>query len=317
MAEVVHSKLRVNWLLRVVLFAFFGVGMGVYGYVDATIVYPERGRNHSKFMERNYLAAAKQSVGGATLQASVVSVDDPRPTLRRLEEDAKTPDRLSEVQKARFAWLRSLEPIGDLRPEVTTYVNESADRDPDARLAALEADLAGKNPPNPLSRRDIQIQWAIMALFLPIGLYNIGLLLWIRSRPASWEASTKTLTLPGGIAFTPAQMADFDHSRWHKFFVEVKLAESHEQKPGETVRIDLLRRTGVEEWYLEMFKERFPDEPLPGSSKGETSSEPLDMSDDLADEVERKAPSDAATVMLGNEDREADRDRSEPAKTDG
>lgn len=265
-----HTTISRNWLAKMTLFIAAFIGLGIWGFVDATIVYPNRGERYAEFMEYKYLQALNES--GEVLRASV---DDPAETLETLgarERDIVTELATLSVENvarrrylqelARLEWLRSLAIVGQARPERTAF------GDPQARLVELEAKWSTQEQPKGLSALDIPSQWLFVAIGV-VGAVWLGLTVMRVTRTVfRYDEATRTLTLPSGTAFTPAEIVEIDKRKWDKFFVTVKLADNSSHK------LDLLRYQPLEAWVLEMEKHspnyEPPDEPAEGDSPGST-----------------------------------------------
>jgi hypothetical protein len=109
--------------------------------------------------------------------------------------------------------------------------------------------------PTELSAYDLPVQYLFMVAGLGWAAYLIFLLMRCRARARGfrWEPSSQRLTLPGGASFTPADLADVDKRKWHKFYATMVLTD------GTRHEMDLLRYEPLEAWVLEMEATRFPE----------------------------------------------------------
>lgn len=261
MAETTISR---NWIAKMALFIAAFFGLGIWGLVDATIVYPAKGRAFADYMAFKYLEASDES--GELLRASV---PDPQAALADLqarkdelveEVEALPAESMSRRRKQaellRYGWLGALEVIGHDTPKHTVF------EDPAATLEELRAEWATAAQPKPLSRLDLPTQW----LFVAIGVLGGGWMLLTVMRVTKtryrYDEDTHTLTLPDGTSFTPAEITELDKRKWDKFFVTITLADGSQHK------LDLLRYQPLEDWVLEMEKlspnYEPPDEPAAG-----------------------------------------------------
>ena len=89
----------------------------------------------------------------------------------------------------------------------------------------------------------------------------------VRSKSYKWEQGTNTLTMPGGVVISPADLdpADpIDLAKWHKFVVFLRPREGHE-KLDAPIKLDLFRYEPLEDWVRLLVKSadakfEFPDE---------------------------------------------------------
>jgi hypothetical protein len=252
------TRLNRPWLVKMVLFFALLLFFGLYGLYDAMIAYPQRGLRHASYQEWQYLDAARVA---NQLDAQSVSVPDPRAELQRLS--ALEPARFGPLDGPRLEWLRSLQRAGALRPETTTIA------DARARYTQLNTQWANTTAqPKPLAAFDIPVQWLFVVIGLGGVLWMLVLFASVARQRYSWDPQTRTLTLPGGQALTPADAEDFDKRKWDKFLVFVKVKPSHPTLGGRELKLDLYRHTPLESWVLEMERAAFPDrsEPEPAPS---------------------------------------------------
>lgn len=241
-----------GWRLKMSIITVFLVGLGVWGLVDALIVYPARGARHAEYMRLQYLVAA--NAAGELLRAGV---DNPREELARLTAErsdivrdlrqtteGSTLHHRHALRMARLEWLTSLSRIGRVSPEHTQIASPRQD------MEGLANEWATKNAPKPLASYDIPSQW----IFVAVGFGGAGWLISLMTRVSRvrfrYEPASLRLTLPDGRSITPEQIAEVDKRKWHKFFVTLRLKEG-----GPDVQLDLLRYKPLEDWVLEMEKQ--------------------------------------------------------------
>ncbi len=248
MAETTISR---NWLAKMLLFIAAFVGLGIWGLVDALVVYPARGAAYAEYAEFKYLDSLEST--GEILRASV---DDPAGELERFgesrrrdlsEELAALPADSSArarvaAQLNQYTWLSALDIIGRATPAHTTF------EQPGARLSELRAEWATKEQPKQLSGLDIPTQWLFVVIGCLGGAWMAFTVMRVLKTKYRFEESTHTLTLPSGESFAPDEIVEVDKRKWDKFFVTVKLQN------GETHKLDLLRFQPLEEWILAMEK---------------------------------------------------------------
>jgi len=260
------TSLNRKWLTKMGIFIFALLALGVWGTYDALLAYPKRGREHAEFMKLDYLQQAEKD--SMLLKASV---EDPFAELKRLRENK---DSISQFEGARLGWLESLAMVNNLqkataenKAEMAKAPGERGDtltlfKDPTETLTKLKNDLASKTKPKPLSGYDIPSQY----LFMLIGFAGaawMALFLFRASRVKyRYEPETKTLTLPNGRSIAAKDIAEVDRRLWHKYFVFLKPSDGSSE-----IKLDLLRFTPLEEWFLEMEKAH------PGYKPEETASE--------------------------------------------
>ncbi len=268
-----------KWLLKMSLIALALIAFGVWGYLDATIYYPRRGKAAAEFLELQYLQAL--SASGQTTRASI---DNPRATLDRLRQQHKDA-ALQGSDRALHDWLDQLDLVGHLEPASAStliprtdfrtdeqgspiQVTNALSRLEDLRTRWTTTSGATKSA-SPLSAFDLPSQWIIMGVGLGIGFYIVGLILVAKSRRYRWDPALQQLTLPDGATLVPADIEEFDKRKWHRLFITLKIRPQHPQKGGRAIEIDLMRYDAVEPWVLEMEKTAFPEsvaEPAPAET---------------------------------------------------
>jgi len=252
------TTLNRRWLVKMYVFLTALVVIGAWGALDAFVVYPKRGLEFAEFMLKDYLDAARSHHG--VLTAINASVEDPAADMRELSEGLgpqNTKDR------AKLAWLTALSRVYSLdaltrqnraelqrrnqagyAPQDTVTLFE----DPQGLLDRLGTALKTRQRPKPLSALDIPSQYIIMACGLAGALWMVVFLVRCAARKFHFQPDTCALTLPDGTVITPDLITDIDKRKWDKFFVTLTL------KDGRHVKLDLLRYSPLEEWFLEMEK---------------------------------------------------------------
>lgn len=233
-----QTRLNRRWLIKVGVFFIALAGLGAWGLWDALVAYPERGRNHAEWVEKEYLAAAEAE--GRLLRASV---SNPREELRRLRERG---DDLTALEEARLEWLTSLDRVGDLPASEANEDSPTVFDNARARLESLRDEWATKSPPKPLGAFDIPLQWVIVALGFGGALWTLGVIGRASRFRFGYEPEENALTLSDGRRLTPDQLNEVDKRKWDKFYVTLRL------KDGSAVKLDLLRYIPLEQWVLEM-----------------------------------------------------------------
>lgn len=285
------APLGKRWKRKMAIFLIVLIGFGGLGLYDAVEKYPARGERHASWAEWQYLEAASRAdseePGVFIRDASVPSPAEEYGRLneserkRRNAEDSQntssTRQLRATMQTTRLAWLQSLSRVGQMIPERTTI-----DR-PRQRLESLRQTWASSSSnPKPLAGYDIPSQWAILVVCWGIALVMIVHIFRVASRSYKWEASTKTLTLPGGEQITPGDLEEFDKRKWDKFIVFLKIRGGHPSLGGQEVKVDLYQRDELEGWLLEMNEEAFgPEE----DGDDEPAAETSDVAEDDADGV--------------------------------
>ncbi len=275
-ATTVRTTINRKWTIKMIVIGTVLVGFGIWGLIDAAVVYPRRGYVAASWLEFQYLELFSRSRPPLDARAGIA---DPRAELDRLERTAQDRGSLEPVDKALAEWLDQLNVVGRLDGPTATAIPRTDFRgeqvtDARARLTELTKQWTEggeqKQSPSKLSFWDIPVQWLIMVVGLAIGAYMFLLILRVRSKSYAWDASQMRLTLPTGEHLTPADLDDVDKRKWHKFFVTLKVKPSHAQLGGKGIELDLLRYEPLEAWVLEMEKVAFPDRAEP---KAETPSE--------------------------------------------
>ena len=261
--SVTRSSINSKWSLKMILIALAMFGLGIWGLIDAMIVYPNRGAEAAEFIEYQRLSDLKQS---GRLANDLASIKDPVKDLATLQQTAEDTTKLTPGERATLDWLTQLQILSKLSPENTTYPRTDFRRDNGANVAVGSADQRldeltkkfvtpeGKTAksPSPLSKHDIPTQWAITVAGFAVGLYMMWVWMKARSKAFQWEPATHKLTLPNGISITPSDIAEFDKSKWDKLFIHLHIKPEHKELGGKALELDLLRYVPVEAWVLEM-----------------------------------------------------------------
>ncbi len=250
------TTLNRKWLVKMWIFTLFLLGLGVWGAIDAWVVYPARGERHTKFMLREYLDRLSRE--GSLLRSA--SVEDPAAELERLRAQPDLP--VDSAEAARRQWLESLSRITNLarlrdqnraeRDRRATDPSRTIDTttmfsDPVGRLDRLNQELAGSNVPSPLAAYDIPLQYLFVAIGFGGAVWLVYFLARCRRIVYRYDPAEHRLTLPSGKSFTPSEIAEVDKRDWHKYYMHMTLKDGTPE-----FRLDLLRHWPLEEWVLEM-----------------------------------------------------------------
>ncbi|MEM1424166.1 MAG: hypothetical protein AAGH64_09205 [Planctomycetota bacterium] len=253
------TSLSRGWVVKSLLIIVVFIGLAIWGYVDATVLYPARGQKHVDHSRLGYLTKLEQ--GGASRLRNA-SVEDPASELARIKEQSATISEES-VDAAKFQWLLALSRIENLGRLAETNAEELARREageeprdtptlfanPREHLRELESQLAGTEQPKPLNKFDIPSQWAFVVVGLGGGIPMLLVFLVNATKTYRYVPDTKTLTLPGGTDVTPDNLDAFDKRKWDKFLVFITLrGEDNERK------VDLYRYTPLEDWLVEIYE---------------------------------------------------------------
>lgn len=258
------TKLNTRWLFKQLAMAILFTAFGVWGYIDATVIYPARGVAYAEYMRFRYLDQLKQTAAGPSW--GEVAIADPVAELARLRTGIADKDT---VNRARLEWLEALDVVGKLSPTETRIDKPQDD------FAALEKkynSTAGQAAiPKQLQFHDIPVQWLIFAVCTGIGLTMFGFAVVVARVRYGWNPEATELTLPGGATLNLSQIEDFDRRKWDKFLMFVKVKPGHPSLPPGEIKLDLLRFVPLEEWVVTMEYALFPDrkqaaeEPTPAS----------------------------------------------------
>lgn len=246
------TSLHRRWVLKMALITLAGILVGFWGLYDAKIKYPERGARHAEYMEWQYLQAERDAAG-----LSLAGEADPEAALAQLGARSPAYFTNNPADEAKLGWLRSLKTIGRLEPAHTTYGGERSS--PADRLRELTEKWNTSSAPKALAAFDLPLQWGFcIGGFLLAGAM-VALFAKVASKTYRWDPQAKALTLPGGAALAPEDIADIDKRKWHKFMVTIRVAAGHGSLGGKDIKLDLYRYTPLEEWVLELERIRFPD----------------------------------------------------------
>lgn len=259
------ATLRRGWVIKCLVMAFVGIGLGIWGTADAFWIYPDRGRLHAQFMLRDYLQVHIDE----RVPLSRAEVEDPAAELARL--DSAPPQ--TQVEAARSLWLTSLSRLyGDLsgltaenRAELDARDNDPAHEwqstrtlfaDTDATLDQLNNELAGERIPKPLAFYDIPSQYLFIIFGFGWGLFQLALFAKVAGQKFTWEPAERALTFPDGLRITPADVEELDKRKWDKFIVFVQFNDERPER-----KVDLYRHEQLEPWLLEVEKHTAGYEP--------------------------------------------------------
>ncbi len=271
-AQTVATEARTHvsqrWLLKMVIIAAVLIGFGLWGYWDASVVYPSRGAVAAEWLEFQYLDVFARERAPLDARASV---SDPGAEYARLTRDEADKGSLPTTDRALKSWLEQLALIGHLDGPAATaiprtdfrgeQIDTSRQRLETLRTRWTTSDGTARKSPNSLSKWDIPVQWLITVVGLLAGLYLVLLIVLARAKVYRWDSAEQRLTLPGGASIVPGDVEELDKRLWHKFFVSLKIRASHSQLGGRSVKLDLLRYEPLEEWVLAMEKTAFPTPP--------------------------------------------------------
>ena len=279
MAETQHAKLSPRYWIKQAIIIVVVAALGVWGFYDGFILYPQQAKRFAQWAEWEYLDFLRNPPAGTVgANLGVASIPDPQDTFERLGEPGynRSPEGIDDY---RGNWLDALAIINHLDPQYTEYPRENPDEgvvgtpfERHDQLQEIWGQTDRGNAPKRRSRFDIMAQYPIFLVGVGLALYfGYGLIRAVATRYA-WEPNTKRITLPGGIQVTPEQVAEFDKSQWHKFYVLLHLTQDHPTHAGKAIKVDLYRHQPVEDWILEMERERFPEQADTAPSEGDPST---------------------------------------------
>lgn len=263
------APLNPRWTLKLGVIALIVFAVGVWGYLDASVIYPKRGEKYADWAKWQYLDQAKKADRedfGIFLRDS--SVSNPREELKRLSEpdrvtqnqqDASNPNSSralrASMQVARKRWLEALNVVGML-DEQHTLIDS-----PQSTLDALATKWgSSQSNPKPLSAFDLIVQWMIMGVCLIVALIMVVHMIRVRAKRYAWDSESMTLTLPGGERITPDDLEEVDKRKWDKFIVFLRIKGAHSELGGQEVRVDTYQHLRVEDWILAMEAKAFPSQ---------------------------------------------------------
>lgn len=253
MTAVQTTSLNRSWLLKMGAFLVLLAGFGTWALVDGLVIFPRRGELDASYKLYQYLESARDA---GRLTRENVQVENPRQTLAELE--SKESDlrraaqgagiiggglspRVAAMEVARLEWLRSLQRVWRL-DTAPSRIND----DVSAQLSELTATWKVNQPPKPLAGMDLMFQWVFMALGYGGALWIGVVVLRAKGKVFTWDPAEHRLTLPDGLSIVPADVAEFDKRKWHKYYITLAL------KNGQSRTLDLLRYVPLEQWVLAM-----------------------------------------------------------------
>ena len=257
--DCAKAPLNPKWSFKLWIITIFVLGFGLLGLYDATIKYPARGERYADWAKWQYLEAAKTAGSEQFGVFREASVPNPAEELDRLSEPTKresdareaanqnSPSHLrASMRLARYEWLKALKTIGKLDPAHTTFES------PEEELASSKAKSSTASNPKPLKGYDIPSQWGILFVCGFIGIWMLLHIFKVMGQKFSWEASTKTLTIPGPVSINPSQLGEVDKRKWDKFIVFLKCNDAHPTHAGKELKVDTYQHALVEDWILSM-----------------------------------------------------------------
>lgn len=275
-----RAPLNPRWVFKLGVIALVVLIVGIWGFWDATSVYPNRGKRYADWAQWQYLEQAKKADSeefGVFLRDS--SVPNPAAELAALQQrhaqnqaDAVNPSSTSNLRAsmklARQNWLEALEVVGMLNSEHTTIDS------PQQRLDELTAKWQSASAiPKPLHTLDLMVQWLIMGVCLLVALLMVVHMFRVRSRRYSWDAPSMTLTIPSGANITPDDLEEVDKRKWDKFIVFLGIKPGHAQLGGQEVKVDTYQRRRVEDWILAMEAQAFPSQETGDDTRESTTDD--------------------------------------------
>ncbi|TVQ60861.1 MAG: hypothetical protein EA378_10580 [Phycisphaerales bacterium] len=315
MPDVQKTTINRPWAIKSAIIGLAFLAFGLWGLYDALVAYPKRGVGYALKAEQLYLQAAHDM--GRILRAGV---ETPDAELTELRRRAAAGEQLNAREAQLMEWLEALGTVGRLDPAFTDLPRDRGDdpvgaavradaegADPEpvpvridggvSRLQELNTYWATRTPPKKLRGYDIPSQWVILAIGGGVGLYVGFLFFKVGTTTYRWEPGAKALTLPGGATILPSDLDDVDKRKWEKFLVFLKIREGHETLGGQEIKLDLYRHAPLEDWVLEMERERFPErasEEASVEAEGETEElhRPTDGAPAASDTGSPVIPSD-------------------------
>jgi hypothetical protein len=273
MPATLWTKLNPRWLVKQLAMAALFFGFGVWGFVDAKWVYPERGVKYAEYTRFKYLETIKREAAQGTVGDP--SVKDPQAEYERLHKDRE--NLKDPIIRARHDWLEALGVVGRLTPEHTTIV--SADSDHAALEKKYTSTTGVADIPKRLESYDVPVQWVICVVGVAIGTIMAGFAMIVGRRRYGYDPASKELTLPDGATLALDQCEDFDRRKWDKFLMFVKVKAGHPTLSGQELKLDLLRYQPLESWVVEMEYALFPDRQKPQDPPADGIVAPGGMSD--------------------------------------
>jgi len=264
--DCAKAPLNSRWIFKLLVITLVVFVVGAWGLWDASSVYPKRGIRYADWAKWQYLEQAKKANledFGIFIRES--SVTNPAEELERLSvtetktrnildaDNSSSPRNLrASMMNTRYNWLEALKVVGQLDAEHTAIGSPQSELD--AQKTKWQS--AG-SVPKPLHTLDLIVQWMIMAVCWSIALYMFLHMFKVRSKKYGWEASSMTLTLPGGASITPADLEEVDKRKWDKFIVFLKIKSSHAKLGGKEISVDTYQHNLIEDWVLAMEERAF------------------------------------------------------------
>lgn len=259
------APLNPRWTFKLTIITVIVFLVGVWGFWDASSVYPKRGERYASWAQWQYLEQAKladsEDYGIFIRESSVTNpveelqrLRDPETKNRNMQDAANTSSTRTlraSMLVARLGWLEALDVIGHLDEEYT--VIES----PQRKLNELSAHWQSATKPKPLHAFDLMVQWMIMVICWVVALYMLIHMLRVRAKKYAWDASSMTLTIPGGASITPEDLEEVDKRKWDKFIVFLKIKDTHDALGGKEIAVDTYQHNFVEDWILAMEEKAF------------------------------------------------------------
>ncbi len=273
--DCAKAPLNPRWIFKLGIITTIVFLVGVWGFWDASSVYPKRGERYASWAKWQYLDQAKKADAedfGIFIRESSVTnpveelerLGNPETRNRNIQDAANTSSTRTlraSMLIARLNWLEALKVIGHLDEEYT--VIESPQRE----LNELAAHWQSATKPKPLHAFDLAVQWMIMVICWVIALYMVIHMLRVRAKKYAWDASSMKLTLPGGASITPEDIEEVDKRKWDKFIVFLRIKPSHPTLGGKEIAVDTYQHARVEDWILAMEEKAF------GSQEDEDDAE--------------------------------------------
>lgn len=264
-AGITATRTNPKWVRNMMIYVALCLGIGVWGLVDATVVYPNRGARAAEFFEFQYLDELARATGSVVNGSA--SVENPAEAFQRLKGKSTGGGQMTPVETNQYHWLEQLAAIGQMNPANTKFprtdfrrvdgklveVASAGERLGTLRERWTKVDEKGNPPPySPLSWYDLPSQWLFVVFGLGLAPYLLFTMLRVRARVYRFEHATCTLTLPTGESVAPADVKEFDKTKWDKVFITLHIRDDHPRLAGRSLELDLLRFVPLEDWVLRM-----------------------------------------------------------------
>lgn len=317
MSQATRTTLNRTWLIKMAIFFAFLAGLGVWGYYDATVKWPQRGVRHAEWSQWQYLSIAV-NIG----QASRSSVPDPVEEFTRLSEPTKLAqiqasesstagsNEMDRLELTRYRWLKSLSRVGRLDPQYTLM------DDPRDIFRDLDDKWKSSSSPKPLAAYDIMMQWVIAFSGFAGAAFMIALFANVARQRYTFDYDALTLTLPDGTTIKPTDIDVFDKRKWHRFIVFLKLTQSHDKLGGKELRLDLLRYSPLETWVKQMFKEAHPDEYRESFPDEFAEPSSAESASESSDESPDESTGESSGIKSSDAEQDGSTDSEQGAKAD-